>query len=217
MTDQLERNKGDEDAAFVPLLLALTVVTGAVDAVSILRLGHVFVANMTGNVVFLGFALAGSSGFSVSASLVALGAFLAGAAVVGRVLRSARGRRLAQVAATEAILCAGAAVVAIAASGTTARYAMTVLLAVAVGGQNATARWLAVPDLTTTVLTLTLTGLAADRPDLSAPGSHAVRRVGAVAAMLTGAVARAVPVLHASTGWALGTAAAILATVAVAA
>jgi hypothetical protein len=40
-----------------PLLLALTAVTGLVDAVSILRLGRVFVANMTGNVVFTGFAL----------------------------------------------------------------------------------------------------------------------------------------------------------------
>jgi uncharacterized membrane protein YoaK (UPF0700 family) len=42
------------------LLVCLTVVTGLVDAFSYLSLGHVFVANMTGNVVFLGFALAGS-------------------------------------------------------------------------------------------------------------------------------------------------------------
>ncbi len=34
------------------LLLTLTLVTGVVDAVSILSLGRVFVANMTGNVVF---------------------------------------------------------------------------------------------------------------------------------------------------------------------
>jgi uncharacterized membrane protein YoaK (UPF0700 family) len=37
----------------------MTVVTGLVDALSYLALGHVFVGNMTGNVVFLGFALAG--------------------------------------------------------------------------------------------------------------------------------------------------------------
>jgi hypothetical protein len=43
------------------LLVCLTVVTGLVDAFSYLRLGHVFVANMTGNVVFLGFGLAGAS------------------------------------------------------------------------------------------------------------------------------------------------------------
>ena len=71
--DAPDRHRG-EDADLVPLLLVMTVVTGAVDAVSILRLGHVFVANMTGNMVFLGFALAGASGFSVSASLVSLAA-----------------------------------------------------------------------------------------------------------------------------------------------
>ena len=54
------------------MLLILTAVTGVVDAVSILSLGRVFVANMTGNVVFLGFALAGASGFSLSASVFAL-------------------------------------------------------------------------------------------------------------------------------------------------
>ena len=45
-----------------PLLVAMTVVTGLVDSFSYLLLGHVFVANMTGNVVFLGFAVAGSVG-----------------------------------------------------------------------------------------------------------------------------------------------------------
>jgi Protein of unknown function (DUF1275) len=61
-----------------PLLLTLTVVTGVVDAVSILRLGRVFVANMTGNVVFSGFALVGAPWFSLSASLAALAGFLVG-------------------------------------------------------------------------------------------------------------------------------------------
>ena len=61
-----------EQGPLPPLLLTLTVVTGVVDAVSILRLGRVFVANMTGNVVFSGFALVGAPGFSLSASLAAL-------------------------------------------------------------------------------------------------------------------------------------------------
>src|SRR5215211_6579596 len=74
----------DPHGPLPPLLLALTVVTGLVDAFSYLLLGHVFVANMTGNVVFLGFALAGASGFSVTASLVALGAFSLGALAGGR-------------------------------------------------------------------------------------------------------------------------------------
>src|SRR5260370_15740630 len=67
------------------LLLVLTVGTGLLDAVSFLKLGHVFVANMTGNIVFLGFAVAGASDVSVSASILALAAFLAGALVGGRV------------------------------------------------------------------------------------------------------------------------------------
>jgi Protein of unknown function (DUF1275) len=42
----------------VPLLLLIATTTGLVDAVSVLGLGLVFCANMTGNIVFLGFALA---------------------------------------------------------------------------------------------------------------------------------------------------------------
>ena len=67
---------GDRHGPLAPMLVGLTVVTGVVDAVSYLTLGHVFVANMTGNVVFIGFALAGASGLSAPASLAALAAFL---------------------------------------------------------------------------------------------------------------------------------------------
>jgi uncharacterized membrane protein YoaK (UPF0700 family) len=70
---------GDRHGPLPPVLLVLTVVTGLVDAVSYLKLGHVFVANMTGNVVFLGFAIAGASGLSAAASIVALATFLLGA------------------------------------------------------------------------------------------------------------------------------------------
>ncbi|TVT25044.1 DUF1275 domain-containing protein [Amycolatopsis acidiphila] len=65
-------------------MLVLTAVTGLIDAVSYLRMGHVFVANMTGNVVFLGFSLKPGSGLSLPASAVAIGAFLAGALAGGR-------------------------------------------------------------------------------------------------------------------------------------
>jgi uncharacterized membrane protein YoaK (UPF0700 family) len=65
------------------LLVCLTVVTGLVDAFSYLRLGHVFVANMTGNVVFLGFGLAGVGEISIVASLLAVLAFVLGATVGG--------------------------------------------------------------------------------------------------------------------------------------
>src|SRR5436309_12249225 len=86
------------------LLLVLTVLTGVVDAVSILSLGRVFVANMTGNVVFVGFAVAGAPGFSLAASLSALGGFLVGAAIGGVVvdrLGSHRGRLIIGMAGAE--------------------------------------------------------------------------------------------------------------------
>ncbi|HET9779111.1 MAG TPA: DUF1275 family protein [Propionibacteriaceae bacterium] len=58
------------------------------------------------------------------------------------------------------------------------------LLALAMGGQNAVVRRLAVPDLTTTVLTLTVTGLVADTTAPSVRG----RRLISVLAMLAGAL-----------------------------
>src|SRR3954471_11137095 len=97
------------------LLLGLTVATGVVDSVSILALGRVFLANMTGNVVFIGFALAGAPGFSLAAALLALLGFLIGAAAGGPVVgrwRSARGRLLAVVTTAEVVLLAGALVIA---------------------------------------------------------------------------------------------------------
>src|SRR5277367_1618482 len=88
----------DRHGPLPALLLVLTMVTGLVDSVSYLKLGHVFVANMTGNVVFLGFAVADAQDFSIPASLVAIAAFLAGALAGGRLASSLgqhRGRLLA--------------------------------------------------------------------------------------------------------------------------
>jgi uncharacterized membrane protein YoaK (UPF0700 family) len=88
--------KDDHEGSLPPLLFVLTVVTGLVDAVSYLKLGHVFVANMTGNVVFLGFAIAGAKDFSVAASLVAI-AGIPGRCARGRPARIEHGRALAPV------------------------------------------------------------------------------------------------------------------------
>jgi uncharacterized membrane protein YoaK (UPF0700 family) len=184
------------------LLLALTAVTGIVDAVSYLTLGHVFVANMTGNVVFFGFALAGASGVSLAASFAALAAFFAGALVGGRLGARAgadRGRQLVAVTTAGGSLLVLAAIAA-AATGqpvsSGARYALIVPMALTMGAQNAMARRLAIPDLTTTVLTLTLTGVAADSRLAGGGGGHPGRRLFSVAAMLTGALVGAVLVLH---------------------
>ncbi len=199
------------------LLLALTVVTGLVDAVSILSLGRVFVANMTGNVVFLGFALAGAPGFSLGASLSALAGFLVGAGVGGRVgrrLRWHRGRLLLTGASGELLCVAiGLAVVASAPRhlGSAVQDGTAAVVAVALGIQNAVVRVLAVPDLTTTVLTLTLTGLAADVRQGFTPAS--LRRLLAVATMFAGAATGAALVLNIGPAAALSAATGVLALV----
>lgn len=177
-------------------LTVLTVVSGLVDAVSYLGLGRVFTANMTGNVVVLGFAAAGAPGFSVTASLASLGSFLVGAACAGRVARhvSSRGRLLLAAMVTEGVLVAVAAAVAysvVTVGSGGARFTVIALLAFGMGVRNATVRRLAVPDVTTTVLTLTLTGLAADSSLAGGDNPRAARRATAVAAMLAGAFAGA--------------------------
>ena len=194
--------RGSRHGPLPPLLVGMTFVTGLVDAFSYLLLGHVFVANMTGNVVFLGFAFAGASGFSIPASLVALGSFVSGALIGGKTssrLGRHRGHLLVATTVFEALLL-GASVVVAAVSGDSVsggyRYPLIVLLGISMGIQNATARKLAVPDLTTTVLTLTITGVAADSTIAGGAGSAAGRRVVAVTAMLIGALAGAALALH---------------------
>ena len=65
------------------ILLAMTAISGIVDAVSFIALGRVFTANMTGNVVFLGFAIGGVPGLSIWRSLLALVFFMSGALLGG--------------------------------------------------------------------------------------------------------------------------------------
>jgi uncharacterized membrane protein YoaK (UPF0700 family) len=193
----------DERHGPLPLmLLNLTMVTGLVDSVSYLQLGHVFVANMTGNVVFLGFAMADPAYFSIPASLLAIAAFLAGALVGGRAgsrLGQHRARLLAMASYIKIGLVGAALVVSIVAldsEAALARYALVALLGLAMGVQNAVARRLGVLDLTTTVLTLTLTGLAADSTLAGGKNANPGRRILATLIMFLGAAIGAVLILH---------------------
>ena len=193
----------DRHGPLVPLLIALTLLTGLVDAVSYLKLGHVFVANMTGNVVFLGFALAGAGGLSVLASLLALAAFLLGALGGGWLgaHHVHRGHLLRAATAIQASLLLLALVLALLADEPLAhalRYGLVVVLALAMGVQNAAAQKIAVPEITTTVLTKTLVGIASEGSFLGGPGARVARRSLAVAAMLLGALAGGALVLHVS-------------------
>jgi len=213
--------RGSRDDLLAPLLVALTVVTGLVDAFSYLVLGHVFVANQTGNVVFFAFALAGVGGFSATASIAALGCFALGALGAGRLGRVLAGRRellLGVTAGIQAVIVAETVTMtALTPIPIPAglRYALIASLSLTMGAQNATARKLAVPDLTTTVLTLTITGIAADSPLAGATGAHAARRLISVVAMFLGALAGAELVLHVHIVYPLVIALVILAVVAV--
>ncbi len=170
-----------------PLLVAMTLVTGLVDAFSYLALGHVFVANMTGNVVFLAFALAGASGFSILASLVALGFFILGSllgGILGSRLGKHRGHLLSVSAALQTLLLSASAVLA------------------ALSGNP-------VP------LTLTIVGIGADSRLAGGSGSKSGRRLIAVAAMFVGALIGSLLIFHVSIVYPLVSAFVIMASVAV--
>jgi len=194
MTPNPERSSSER--ALLPALLVLTFSTGIVDAVSYLGLGHIFAANMTGNVVILGFALAGAPGVSITRSTAALVGFLAGAVLGGRFAKSMGSgprHRWATIAfAAEGGLLLVAASVAMRGSESeplqpAALYGVVVLMSLAMGARNAAVRSLGVPDLTTTVLTLTITGLAADSTLAGGTNPRWPRRVASIVAMITGA------------------------------
>ncbi len=203
-----------------PILLLLTVVTGIVDAISFLSLGRVFVANMTGNVVFLAFGLAGEVSLSVPSSLTSIGTFLIGAAVAGRLFCrfvDNRGRLVAFVTSVEAGLIAMALLAALLApSVESVHYVLIVLLSLAMGFKNAMARTLGVPELKITVLTLTLTGLAADAAAGVGLKAFPGRRIVAVLAMFVGAFVGGLLTLHVAVSAALALALLLTGTVAMA-
>jgi uncharacterized membrane protein YoaK (UPF0700 family) len=196
LSDSTDRR--DRAAARVPLrhrlhalpvipLMALTFSTGIIDAFGYLALDKVFAGNMTGNVVILGMALMGT-GLPVVGPLLALVAFMLGAAIVGRVLR---GVPIGWTPRTRAVLVGVAVLVA----ATTVLVALsgldmpaTGVLAIAMGGQAAAARHVRVADVTTVVVTSTLTGLAADSWVGMRTEQPWARRLTAVALMLLGAM-----------------------------
>jgi len=199
------------------IFLGMTAVTGLVDAVSYLSLGRVFTANMTGNIVLLAFATARVPGLSITRSLTALVWFLTGALLGGRIMARAgadshfrfatRAFLLEVVALTAASLCA------IGYEGNVVEplvqpLALIALTGLAMGTRNAAVRKLAIPDLTTTVLTLTLTGIAADSSLAKGNNVRLARRIGSVLAMFSGAALGAV-VIGYSVAATLGLAAAI--------
>jgi uncharacterized membrane protein YoaK (UPF0700 family) len=179
-------------------LYCLTFVTGLVDAGSWIAMGHVFTANMTGNIVFLGFAFGGVPSLSIGRSATSLGFALAGGFFAGK-LDSLLGKRrrnlwLAAAFGIETLLLVGAMSVSwyFEARGglqiSTALYGMIALTALGMGIRNGTVRRLAVPELTTTVLTLTVAALAFDFSLTPGNNPRWRRRVGSVLLMFSGAL-----------------------------
>ena len=149
-------------------LLLLTFGTGMIDAISVLVLGHVFVANMTGNIIFLGFWFAKHTVVDMTAALVAFVSFLAGAVIGGRFARHLEHdtRRWLTVAlAVESVVLLTLSILA----GMGAldyhdntKQILIAGLAMAFGSQNATARQFGIQELSTTVLTSTIVGIGVD-------------------------------------------------------
>jgi uncharacterized membrane protein YoaK (UPF0700 family) len=178
-------------------LFCLTFVTGLVDAGSYLAMGHVLTANMTGNIIFLGFAIGGVPGLSIGRSVTVLVFGLAGGFLAGK-LDSFLGIRrrnlwLAAAFGFEALLLFAAMTVAWyfqsrgGQSISTALYGIIALTALGMGMRNGTVKRLAVPDMTTTVLTLTVAALAFDFSLTPGNNPRWRRRIGSVLLMFSGA------------------------------
>ena len=205
------------DVSDLPLRVVLSLLafaSGLIDAASYLGLGHVFTANMTGNILLLGLAVAGASGFSASACLVSVAAFLVGAGVAGRLdrdLRAGRRRFIAEIGG-EGILIAAAAIIAFTTAvkaGSPGAHVTIGLLALAMGARNDTISRLAIhTNLTTTTLTAALTGLASDFALGAGSTALASRRLTSLFSLLAGALLGATLYPHHGTALPLAIAAA---------
>jgi uncharacterized membrane protein YoaK (UPF0700 family) len=174
-------------------LLLLTFATGLVDAVSVLELGHVFVANMTGNVVFLGFWLAPRTVVDMTAALIAFISFVTGTVLGGRLARHLGRdvrRWLTVTLSLEVVILVTLAVLA--GTGVIDYHDNTKLfliagLAVAFGIQNSTARQFGIQELSTTVLTTTISGIGFDSRLAGGTGARGKLRYSVVIALFAGA------------------------------
>jgi uncharacterized membrane protein YoaK (UPF0700 family) len=178
----------------VVCLLLLTFATGIVDAISVLVLGHVFVANMTGNIIFLGFWFAPHSVVDMTAALAAFVSFVTGAILGGRLSRhlDADVRRWVTVAlGIEVVLLVTLALLS--GAGVLDYHDNTKLiliagLAVTFGCQAATARQFGIQELSTTVLTTTIVGIGSDSRIAGGTGRRERLRFSVVLTMCAGAL-----------------------------
>jgi len=175
-------------------LLLLTFGTGMIDAISVLVLGHVFVANMTGNVIFLGFWFAPHTVVDMTAALVAFVSFVTGAVLGGRLSRHLDGnvhRWLTVALGVEVVMLATLSILG--GTGVLDYHDNTKLiliagLALTFGSQAATARQFGIQELSTTVLTTTIVGIGFDSRVAGGTGRREKLRYSVVLTMCAGAL-----------------------------
>ncbi|MCV7077961.1 YoaK family protein [Mycobacterium szulgai] len=174
-------------------LLLLTFATGLADAISVLVLGHVFVANMTGNVVFLGFWFV-KSNIDLTAGLVAFSGFLTGAVIGGRLLRTLGHRPRRWITTVLGIEVINLVVLSSLAGAGILHYNDNTKLfllgglAVTFGMQNASAREFGIQELSTTVLTSTIVAIGADSRLAGGSGHREGLRYSVILSMCGGAI-----------------------------
>ena len=204
----------DQHGSMPGILILLTFVAGDVDAFAILRLDHVFVANITGNVIFIGLALLGARGFSLIAPFIVAACFLLGAAGGGVVAREIahRGRRVYIATLIQLIalaLCTGL-LAGFTHLGAGARGVVLALLALGMGAKSAIVGTLSVKGLTTSVITTTLAGVVVEGVTGNWRDPAFVVRVSAAGALFLGAVAGALFAIETFTWCPLAFATAVL-------
>ena len=146
------------------LLLLLAFAAGSVDALSYLGLGRVFTANMTGNTVLLGVAVAAGPVGDALRALTALGGFCLGGAVgiaIIGVRRAPWHRLTLPVFGLETAALAALLAVWEIDGSSSLRYLLIVLSGVAMGAQSAATRVSTVPGVNTTYMTSTLLNFVA--------------------------------------------------------
>ncbi|WP_458116624.1 YoaK family protein [Arthrobacter sp. D2-10] len=183
------------DRLHLTLMLMLTFSTGVIDAVGYLGLDRVFTGNMTGNVVLLGMAVAGGDDLPVLRPALALIFFMVGAILAGRLLRTAPEGWSGRTSLAFGVVAAGAAALAVVVgvvdvhADETLGSVITSGLAAVMGIQAATAKRLKVAEITTVVVTSTITGLASDSRLAGGKGKFWARRALAILLIGLGAVA----------------------------
>ncbi|MDN8589397.1 YoaK family protein [Paenibacillus sp. 11B] len=195
-------------------MLLLCLSAGMVDVIGYLGLGHVLTANMTGNIVLLGIAIARAQEFVVLRALLALIGFIAGNAIaahmIGRVqTKNGWSSQVTTVFTVESILLLLFAIAMISPYSEQLSYLLIAILAAAMGMQTTAARRIGIAGISTTVLTNNLAAVVEDavsilqrlrhaniRSLVKALSADAYLRAGAVVIYLGGVILAAILFHH---------------------